>query len=393
VAFFEQALDILEADGPRDADLATAIDLVFDLRASLAPLGEFTRTLGHLRRAETRAETLGDRRRLGWVSAYLTQSYYTLGEQAAAIRSAERAREIGDALGDAPLRIAADFGLGQAHHVLGDYRLSERHLRRAVAAVAGPLGRERWGMAGLVSVAARIWLAGSLADVGEFVGALTVAREGLALAEAADHPWSIAGIVMALGFVHLSQGHEDEAAPVLDRGIAFSREMDLTAWLPMLLCARGVVDVRSGRVAEGVRLLEDGVARAGALRILSRHALRLTWLAEGYLRAERAEAAATVREAHRLASMHGEKGYAAGAQWMLGEVTGDPRLYADALAAASALGMRPLEALCHLGLGTVARRAGDGAPAKEELTTAVGLLREMDMRHWLAQARAELAAL
>jgi hypothetical protein len=52
--------------------------------------------------------------------------------------------------------------------------------------------------------------------------------------------------------------------------------------------------------------------------------------------------------------------------------------------------MRPLEALCHLGLGEVARRAGDGAAARDRLTAAVGLLRELDMRYWLTQAEAAL---
>jgi class 3 adenylate cyclase/tetratricopeptide (TPR) repeat protein len=398
VGFFEQALEILEADGPRGQALETAVDLVFDLRASLAPLGEFTRTLDHLRRAAVQAEALGDRRRLGWVSAYLTQSHYTLGEQAAAIRAAGRALEAGRALQDDALQIVAAFGLGQAHHVLGDYRAAQRHLGRAVEAVDGALSRERWGMAGLVSVASRIWLAASLADTGDFAEALARAREGVALAATPEHPWSLAGAYMTLGFVHLSQGHLEEAGPVLDRGIAFSREMDLTAWLPMLLCARGAALARSGRVVDGLLLLEEGVRRASALRILSRHALRLTWLAEGYLLAGRVEAAADVADqAQRLATEHAEQGYAAMAVRLVGDVaaqagqgTRAAQHYADALARAQALEMRPLEALCHLGLGELARRAGDGAAAKERLTAAVGLLRELDMRYWLAQAEAAL---
>ncbi|MGH7385806.1 MAG: hypothetical protein ACREKG_11575, partial [Candidatus Rokuibacteriota bacterium] len=64
--------------------------------------------------------------------------------------------------------------------------------------------------------------------------------------------------------------------------------------------------------------------------------------------------------------------------------------YADALARARVLAMRPLAAVCQLGLGELARRAGDGAVAKERLTEAVGLLREMDMRYWLPRAEAAL---
>ena len=186
--------------------------------------------------------------------------------------------------------------------------------------------------------------------------------------------------------------------PALDRGIAFSREMDLTAWLPMLLCARGAAHVRSGRVGDGLLLLEEGVHRASALRILSRHALRLAWLAEGYLLAGHGDRAADAADqAHRLAAEHAEQGYAAMAVRMLGETaaragqgTRAAEHYADALARARALEMRPLEALCHLGLGELARGAGDGTAAKERLTEAVGLLREMDMRYWLHQAEAAL---
>lgn len=398
VTFFEQALEILEAAGPRGRALETAIDLVFELRASLAPLGEFTRTLAHLRRAAAQAAALGDRRRLGWVSAYLTQSHYTLGEQAAAIRAAERALEAGRVLGDEPLQIIGAFGLGQAHHVLGDHRAAQRHLGRALASMDGARSRERWGMAGLVSVASRIWLAASLAETGDFAEALVRARESVALAETPEHPWSLAGAYMTVGFVHLSQGHLDEAGPVLDRGLAFSREMDLGAWLPMLLCARGAAHARSGRVEEGVLMLEEGVRRASALRILSRHALRLTWLAEGYLLAGRVDGAAgAADQAQRLAAEHAEQGYAAMAVRMLGETatrtgqrTRAAEHYADALARARVLAMRPLAAVCQLGLGELACRAGDGAAAKERLTEAVGLLREMDMRYWLPRAEAAL---
>jgi class 3 adenylate cyclase/tetratricopeptide (TPR) repeat protein len=392
VGFYEQALEVIEADGPREAAVPTAIDLVFDLRASLAPLGEFTRTLAHLRRAEERAEAAGDLRRLGWISAYLTQSYYTIGQQTDAIRVAHRALEIGDALGDDPLQIAANFGLGQAHHVLGDHPTAQRHLRRAVAAADGPFRRERWGMAGLVSVASRMWLAASLADVGEFEEAIACARDGLAIAQDADHPWSTAGSHMTLGVVLLSRGHLDEAAPVLDRGIRFARELDLTAWFPMLLCARGIVQCRLELGGAGLATIEEGVQRGAALRILSRQAQRLTWLAEAYLLARRPDdAVAAAADAHRLATEQGERGSASGALRMLAEATGDAGDYRAALEASRELGMRPVEALCHVGLATLAARTGDGPGATEHATRALEMLRAMDMRYWLAQAESALA--
>ena len=52
--------------------------------------------------------------------------------------------------------------------------------------------------------------------------------------------------------------------------------------------------------------------------------------------------------------------------------------------------MRPLVAHCHLGLGKLSRRTGNGQRAREHLITAITMYREMDMRVWLEQAEAEM---
>ena len=52
--------------------------------------------------------------------------------------------------------------------------------------------------------------------------------------------------------------------------------------------------------------------------------------------------------------------------------------------------MGPLLARCHLGLGKLYRRTGDGVKAQEHLTTAATMYREMDMGFWLEKAEAEI---
>ena len=69
------------------------------------------------------------------------------------------------------------------------------------------------------------------------------------------------------------------------------------------------------------------------------------------------------------------------------------RHYADGLGLAQELGMRPLVAHCHLGLGKLYRRTGKREQAQEHLTTATTMYREMDMRFWLEQADAEMTEL
>jgi tetratricopeptide (TPR) repeat protein len=65
--------------------------------------------------------------------------------------------------------------------------------------------------------------------------------------------------------------------------------------------------------------------------------------------------------------------------------------YRQALVLAEALGMRPLQAHCHHGLGTLYATAGQREQARTALTTAIKLYRTMNMTFWLLQAEAALA--
>jgi tetratricopeptide (TPR) repeat protein len=119
------------------------------------------------------------------------------------------------------------------------------------------------------------------------------------------------------------------------------------------------------------------------------------------LRTENVEEAQ--RQAQRAladACEHKMRGWEAWARWLLGEVAmhADPpnmasaeTYYQQALALAEELGMRPLVAHCHLGLGTLYATTGQWEQARAALATAIGLYRAMDMTFWLPQAQAALA--
>ena len=57
--------------------------------------------------------------------------------------------------------------------------------------------------------------------------------------------------------------------------------------------------------------------------------------------------------------------------------------YQQALALAEQLGMRPLQAHCHRGLGTLYGMTGQQEQARTELSTAIELYRAMEMTFWL----------
>jgi hypothetical protein len=53
--------------------------------------------------------------------------------------------------------------------------------------------------------------------------------------------------------------------------------------------------------------------------------------------------------------------------------------------------MRPLQAHCHRGLGTLYAKAGQREQAVAELSIAIHLYRAMDMPFWLPQTETALA--
>ena len=65
--------------------------------------------------------------------------------------------------------------------------------------------------------------------------------------------------------------------------------------------------------------------------------------------------------------------------------------YRQALALAEELGMRPLQAHCHLGLGMLYVKRGQQEQACMVLSAAIELYRAMEMTFWLPQTEAALA--
>jgi tetratricopeptide (TPR) repeat protein len=127
----------------------------------------------------------------------------------------------------------------------------------------------------------------------------------------------------------------------------------------------------------------------------------ISCLSEAYLLAGRLEEARQrAVQALDLARQYQQRGTQAWALWLLGESTArqasseiEPATghYRQALALAEELGMRPLQAHCHLGLGILYSKGGQQELARTALSAALALYRAMDMTFWLPQAQEALA--
>ncbi len=398
-AYFEEALVAL-GHLPESRDrLEQGVDLRFELRNALFPLLESGRTVECLREAEAIATALEDRRRLGWVSAYLGREFSLTGEHDRAIEYARRALAIARDLGDRGLYAVASFYVGLAHLSLGDYPRAAEVLRGTVASLEGELARERLGLPALPSVLLRGTLALTLGDRGEFAEAIAHGEEAVRTAEAADHLYSLGLACAWVGVLYLTKGDVERSIPVLERGLHLGQVGNLPIML-LAAAALGHAYARSGRITEALPLLDQcarGIVSAARAVNLTR---LLAWMSEANLVAGRLDESSQLASHLRdLAQQRRERGRLAHVLWLFGEIAGhrDPPdvgsaepHYREALASAEELGMRPLAAHCHLGLGKLHRLTGDRAKAAEHLQTAVAMYREMNMGFWLAQAEAVL---
>src|SRR5262245_3139769 len=410
VACFEQALGALQHFPNVHDTQRQAIDLRLDLHTSLMLLGEHRQDLVHLREAETLATALGDHRRLGRVSGTMTLMLLMVGDNDGALAAGQRAVALATALGDLPLNVQMQLGiqmqLGQVYYILGDYARALDLLRQVVAALPGELAGDRFGervrVASAPSVISRTVLLWSLAEVGGFTEGVTRGAEGVRIAEATEHLSSLILAYTGVGRLFLRQGDMQKAVPVFEQGLRLCKEIGYTStYFVWIATSLGYAYALSGRVDEALPLLEQGLEEAERSGLLKERALYVAWLSEAFLlagRREEASAGASWALAHARAKR--ERGHEAWALRLLGEIAAQHEPldvehaaahYQQALALAEELGMRPLQAHCHLGLGTLYAKAGQQEQARAELSVAIELYRTMDMTFWLPRAETALA--
>ena len=400
VACFEQALGALARLPESRNTLERGIDLRLDLRNAFLPLGQQGRALTGLRDAERLALSIGDRQRLARVCAYMTLHFWWTGDHDRAAESAERGLALATEVGDVATQVAAAFHLGQVYWATGDYRRAAGVLRGNVDRLVGPLAQERFGLPFVPAVDSRCYLAFCLAELGAFTEGITLSEEGTTIAKAAGSPFSLTAAYRGLGYVWLRKGDVLRAIPVLEQGLAVCQEWKIDLLLVSVGYPLGYAYLTAGRLAEGKSLLGRALERAEGMELTYFHSFLVSALAEAHMLAGQLDDAILVaRRALDLSRGRKELGVEAHTLRVLGEIAlrGDPASleaamgqYETALVLATDLGMRPLVAHCHLGLGKLSRRTDDDIKAREHLTTAATMYREMGMTFWLEKADAEL---
>ena len=393
IAHLEQALTALtHLPESRERD-TQAVDLRIDLRTSLFLLGDTARNTVVLAEAEQLAEALGDARRLGWVTLYTGENQRLIGDLADARMCYGRARALAEAADDVALRVAAVQYLGIGAHLAGEYPTSVELLREA-GREPSQGGRLVGGSVVASNAVVYSWLARSLAVLGEFEEATVCARGAAATAEQVGSTWGVLLTTFALGEVYRERGAFADALPPLERAVAIANQWSIRLMTAQVTSRLGAAYARAGRIDEGLDLLRIASAEVNEESSKSRYPVVMRLLGEVHaLAGDLTEARACAERALRAAVSLGQRGDETWAWWLLGCTANTADAAEDAFRGAlelsSRLGMRPLAAHCHLGLGKLYRRTGRTQEAQERITTATKMYREMAMRWWLEQAEAE----
>jgi class 3 adenylate cyclase/tetratricopeptide (TPR) repeat protein len=387
VTFLEQALKAVEQLAEGVGTLRRAVDLRLDLRTSLYALGDFKRTFHYLREAEALARQLGDERRQAVAANWLSAHFLLAGEFNEASRWAEVNLALAVRVNDGALRGMAFYHIGRAALLVGDYPRALEAMRSVTDAL------------GDFKALSYSWLTWSLADMGEFEQAIAAGRRGI---EIATTPIGTVQTSAFLARALTLRGDAREALPLFERALALAQERDLTFMADFVVTLMGYAKALEGKAIEGADLLDRGL-RALAATGYRTGLMFPANLGEALLLAGRVDEAGPVaEEACRAARELNARPSEVWALRLIGEIASHPKRrdlvraegsYREALALAADLGMRPLVAHCHLGLGKLFHRTGKRQEAHDHLITATTMYREMEMRFWLEQAEAEMKAL
>ncbi len=401
---FEHALTATKHLSQSRETIEHSIDVRLDLRNAIHQLGEVERGMGLMREAESLAERLGDESRMGKISLLLSTSLWMMGYSDGAQAPVDRALAIAESTDDGLLRHQARGHLGRLQHDRGDYRQAAATFRESLSALEASGSYSLFvGTTPLVMVSTT-YLAWSLAELGEFAEATRQTQESLRRAEALENPLALIMACMGVGMVHLRQGNAPAAMPPLELGLQTCYTFGFTALIFHGIAASlGAAYALANRPAEAIPLLRKVADQSASMKLVSDHLLGAIPLGHVWLSTGRMEDAAQLgRQALDLARKHKQRGHEVYALRLLGEVAArrDPpdveeatAHYRGAIELAHELGMRPLAAHCHLGLGSLYRRTGQRQEAQAHLTTARSMYLEMDMRFWLEHAEVEMRGL
>ena len=397
-ALFEQARLALE-HLPQDPEvMREAIDVRVRLHRSRIPTGIVAPSIENLREAETLLAHVDDPARRANVLLCVTEYSRWTGRHARAVESGNLALTAAIESQDPNLAAQVRFQLGVAQFWKGEYRSAISNLRQSVvdshslsflpAASFFPVG-----------VSARGYLALALASIGQFVEARNVATEATKIADEMEDPASQVSAGRALGLVLVEQGEFDSAVPLLERTLHLCEQWHVDLLYSLIAAGLGYAYAITGRIDEGVALMEGAVSQRESLRGEyhgSFGAYLVARLGEGCLLARRLVEAATYADRARdLAHTYANRTDEAWSLRLYGDLAAQQQpidaaeiesQYRAARKVATTQEMLPFVAHCDLRIGKLHALVHEEIKSRAALRRARAAFAGLAMPYWVSRA-------
>ena len=400
----EQALIALDRLPREREELKRAFDLHLLAFLCWDGLGDFVQVLQHAREAERLASELDDETKLIWACGSMASACSSVGDNDEALRQAERADRYCESSADPQLKAVQGFYPGMTHAFSGRYHeavkalaLCTRSLRARLDSSDPKLTLGGARRVHLLLEWAQAFAAWCLAETGDFADAIRCGQEAVDIGQEVAIAYPLGFAMHSLGAVYVVKGDVAHALSMFEQCGQIASSSDAPNLITHLGPRLGHAYKLAGRVPEAVATLEDARDRAHRAHNMAWLPLILAHLSDAYRMAGRLDDALTAGElALELSCKHKTRGYGAWALHYLGEVQSarsseEPAraAYEACLTLTDELGMRPLQALCHLGIGQLFTHTGERELAQRHLRVALAMTQSMEMDLW--QERAQLA--
>jgi class 3 adenylate cyclase/tetratricopeptide (TPR) repeat protein len=399
-SYFEEAIKAIDHLPETRSTVEQAIDMRLQLRQATFPLADHQRNLKYLEEAEDLACKIDDRLRLGTVSADLGHELWCMGDLNRALECTERAVSLGTGLGNRILHLRGSYTLAQVCQAMGDYKRAIDLTNKNIVFLDSERIQNPVGLVALGAVVNRTWLAWSLSEIGSFAEGLARSEEGIKIAETANNLYGLFHGYCGLGMVYLGQGHFDKAVIVAERGLHLCEMADLRVMETFSLAYLGLGHAREGRIAQGLEMMEKAVEQSKSLGMDFCRAIAEVHRAEVCLLAglpsQAGDSALQAIDLCRIIKARGCEAWGlkifADIECNIGERSFDEveSRYTQAITLADELGMRPLIAHCHRGLGVLYQRDEKRDRVQKQFSKAIDILRQCGADGWAEKYEKEL---
>ncbi|MEN8226241.1 MAG: tetratricopeptide repeat protein, partial [Bacteroidota bacterium] len=399
-SYFETSIEALK-NLPRTRNrIVDEIDLRFNMRAALFPLGRHDEWAEHVKKAEALSKEVGDNIRLASSYNFLSTLYWIRGQHEKAINLCESALSLAESAGNFPVQITSAFHLGIPLLYTGQYQRQIKLHREVAKKLSRDAAYERYGLAALPSVLSRAFLSWGLAELGEFKEAEEWGQEGIKIAHQGKNLFSDTWIHATLGTVYLLERRLDSANKTLEQALALCRKADALAAFSFIAASLGHTYCLQGNPDAALPILEEAVKPHKSNLSAVPTIYPLTALAEAYhLKGQTEKALHNLKKALDIFRKNGERGFGAWALYYMakilvqgksGQVLQAIQSFHQAKEQAVELAMKPLIAHCHTGLGQAYVKMEKPSDARVELMVAIDLYNAMGISRWMPQAESTL---